>query len=1153
MPTRAELEQSITALEAQRAILGDIVVDAALLGLRQQLAALDTPPPTTATRQRKQITVLFADISGFTAMSEQLDAEDVTDIMNHLWTQIDDIIIQHGGFIDKHIGDAVMALWGVDQTRESDPEQAIRAALGMQAFLQTSASTKSWPSRLKQTDIPQLAMRIGINTGPVVLSHVGNSDEYTAVGDTVNTASRLEHAAPITGILIAHTTYRQVRGLFDVAPQPPLTVKGKSEPLQSYLILKAKPRAFHIGNRGLEGINTRMIGRDDEFQQLKHAYHNAHTKQQTTLITIIGEAGLGKSRLLHEFEKWLELQPEEVWYFSGRAYQQSSSNPYYLLRDMFARRFQILETDNQTVVADKMTSSISKILSQDGEMKAHILGKLLGYQFKDSPYLSQFEQNPELLLNYGLLYLSQLFTTLSETKPVVILLEDIHWADQPSLDAIEDFWRRAPHLPLFSLSLARPQLSDIRPSWLTNHQTIALSPLTTSTHRQLIAEILQKVPEVPSKLEQTLLERTEGNPFYLEELVKVLIDNKIIITHFETWHIDMNHWTDNLIPPSLTGILQSRIERLTSSQQTILQQAAVIGRTFWNTAIYHLHDQPEQVILALDDLHQKEIIFPRKSTTFSNTIEYTFKHILLRDISYETILKQQRRQYHQQTAIWLEQVCQANNRLDTYAPHIAYHYYQAGESDSAAHWYQYAAEQAANRHAHKEAIHHFNLAYESTDPSNVVGKYQLLLHREQSHKIIGNRESQLNDLEELQKLATQLSTLDQTNVYLRLAQYAISIDDYHQTITYAQTTIELAQQISNISLEANGYLIWGYALIYLSDYPAAQTQLKHSLALSQQTNQPIIKIKSLHYLGIIARKLGHYSQAESYYQQAHHIYSIHPNLPDESSILNALGHIAIDQSQFQKAELYYKKSLTIRENNNDRLGQSYSLTSLGVISCRYGNFTQGQKYYQQALSIANAIDNQYIKSICLNNLGQTLIDMQDYEPAQKYLEQALAITKKTGNRHSEGVRYTSLGKLALNKGNLNQAQYYYQQAITITKQLNQLHHEISCQAALALIAVKTDNLDEAKIKIDTAITYLQENQELNSLTSPYEFLLTCIQVLLATNKTQALTMLKQAYDRLQTEANQIDTIYRTIFLTNIPEHRQINNLYQKYIATSLPN
>jgi class 3 adenylate cyclase len=237
------------------------VVDAALAPMRAKMIALQAQavPPEA---KRKQVTVLFADVSGFTAMSETLDAEEVTEFMNALWERLDASITAHGGQIDKHIGDCVMGVWGTVTVREDDPERAVRAALEMQAAL----------AEFREARGAQLALRIGLNTGPVLLSEVGSTREFTAMGDTVNLASRMEHAAPVDGILISHDTYRHIRGVFDVLPRAPLAVKGKAEPVQTYIVQRAKSRAFHMGTRGVEGIETRMIGREAEMLALQNAY-----------------------------------------------------------------------------------------------------------------------------------------------------------------------------------------------------------------------------------------------------------------------------------------------------------------------------------------------------------------------------------------------------------------------------------------------------------------------------------------------------------------------------------------------------------------------------------------------------------------------------------------------------------------------------------------------------------------------------------------------------------------------------------------------------------------------------------------------------------------------------------------------------------------
>jgi class 3 adenylate cyclase len=347
-----KLEQGIATLEAQRVVIGETVVDAMLLPLRRELATLKAQAQA-AEAQRKLVTILFADVSGFTAMSEQMDAEDISQVMNALWQQVDSLIAAHGGRIDKHLGDGVMAIWSAETAREDDPERAIRAALAMQAKVQkATADPKSRLSTLEE----HISMRIGIHTGPVLLGALGTQGEYTAMGDTVNLTARLEKAAPVGGVLISHDTYRHVRGVFDLQPLEPITVKGKADPVQTYLVLQARPRAFRLGKRGVEGVETRMIGRAAELRTLQQALQTVQRERHLQAITVVGEAGVGKSRLLYEFHSWFDPLPEPWRFFRGRASEEMARTPYALLRNILAFRFEIRQ--RSLVVACQLENSV---------------------------------------------------------------------------------------------------------------------------------------------------------------------------------------------------------------------------------------------------------------------------------------------------------------------------------------------------------------------------------------------------------------------------------------------------------------------------------------------------------------------------------------------------------------------------------------------------------------------------------------------------------------------------------------------------------------------------------------------------------------------------------------------------------------------------
>jgi ABC-type oligopeptide transport system substrate-binding subunit/class 3 adenylate cyclase len=695
MTEREQLEQAIVQLEAQRATLGDGVVDASIAALHEKLAALERTP-----QQRKQATILFADLSGYTAMSETMDAEEVGEVMNALWQRIDAAIIEHGGRIDKHTGDGVMALWGADTARESDPERAIRAALAMQAALAEFEAGHD------------INMRIGLSTGPVLLARVGTTGEFSVIGDAVNLASRLEGAAPTGQVLVSHDTYRHVRGVFDVLEQEPIQIKGKARPVQTYLVQRAKPRVFRLSTRGVAGIETRMVGRDAELLMLQNMFRDATEDGEVQVVTIVGDAGVGKSRLLYEFEKWIELLPERVWRFEGRATPETEARPYGLIRRMFANRFEILDSDSAAEVRDKFRAGMVAVLSADG---ADLVGQLLGLDFSASPAV-QARLGSESFGELATAHLAQ-YLQATARAPTVIILEDIHWADDSSLDLLDHLVGAVPDMRLLVTCLARPTLFERRPSWGEGreiHTQVNLKPLSRRASRALVGEILQKAEGVPRELRDLIVEGAEGNPFYVEELIKMLIEDGVIVVGDDHWRVELDRLAEVHVPPTLTGVLQARLDSLPAEEKTLLQRAAVVGRLFWDTAVAELKAKEgselgeEDIRSLLEAVRDRELVFRRERSAFAGAEEYIFKHALLRDVTYETVLLNLRRVYHGQVARWLEVA--AGKRIGEYLGLIAGHYELAGEGEKAVEYLLRAGDQARLAYACHEATGYYHRA-----------------------------------------------------------------------------------------------------------------------------------------------------------------------------------------------------------------------------------------------------------------------------------------------------------------------------------------------------------------------------------------------------------------------------------------------------------
>ena len=990
----AQLRAAVTALEGQRPILGDAVVEVALDSLRERLAALEVE--VRVEQQRKQVTVLFADVFGFTALSETTDAEEVAEVMNTLWAQVDRAIVDGGGRIDKHIGDAVMALWGVDAAREDDPERAVRAALAMQAAAGAFRDSQRVP----------LAMRIGVNTGPVLLGQVGTTAEFTAIGDTVNLASRLEHAAAVGSVLISHDTYRHVRGIFDILPREPLTVKGKAEPVQTYVVLRARPRAFRSSTRGVEGIETRMIGRERELGRLQNAYVEATTMSQTRLALVVGEAGVGKSRLLYEFETWLELWPETIQTFQGRATPNLQNVPYSLFRDLFAERFDILDSDSAAVALEKFRAGMAGVLSPE---QADIVGYWLGFDFSASPAVGGLVGST----GFGTVaraHLTRAFRALAAGAPVIILLEDIHWADDPSLDLAIHLATAIPEAPLLVLALARPRLFERRPNWgqeLAGHTRVTLTPLTTHLSRTLVDEILRLVNNVPDTLRDLIVNAAEGNPFYVEELVKMLIDQGVIERGEEgargqvpgakeehsslepgpwllasVWRVRTDKLAALKVPPTLTALLQARLDGLPPAERRALQRAAVVGRLFWDDPVADLlRERRDEVAVTLQSARSRELILRQERSSFAGAGEYLFKHALLRDVAYETVLLKYRAEFHGRVARWLED--HAGERVGEYLGLIAEHYVQAGEYDRAADYYQRSGEQAIR-----------------------------------------------------------------TNVF-RAARVAF------------ERALSL-RELSNAPPEASlpHYLMLGNACHRLGEFAVAEPALTRALALARAGDRSEYQPMALASLAMVVYALGRTAEAGALLEEALPLARQAGGLA-LGQVLRSLSSYEWQTGALDAAEAHAEEGRHLAIVLGDITLEISAYSSLGIIEGLRGNFDGSRRYIETSLALARQIGDRYQESVSESNLGATIQYAGDYAGAIVHYRAGLQVYEELGmidnmatNAHNIADAYTSLGLL-------DESRRYAVECIRLARQVGAVPLQLAALVPLADVLAKQGQPDRA--------------------------------------------------------------------------------------------
>ncbi|MCJ7657705.1 MAG: AAA family ATPase [Anaerolineales bacterium] len=1049
-----QLKQTIADIEAQRLLLGDAAVEASLEPLRQKLAELESQvdpsieeSPSFPTRQRKLVTLLYMDVVGSTAMTQHLDPEDTLEIMDNAILRLAAPIEAHGGHVTRYTGDGFKAVFGTPVAQENDPEMAIRAGLGILKISRELASELQ--SKWRLTDFH---VRVGINTGLVALGGMTEAED-TVMGSAVILAKRVESAAPPDGLLISHNTYRHIRGIFNVELQEPIQAKGFDEPVPVYLVQSAKRRAFRARTRGVEGVETRMVGRESELLFLQKAYRNAIEECHTQIVTVVGDAGIGKSRLMFDFEYWLNSSSDEVHIYQGRGRHEAQHLPYALLRDLFTFRFQIQESDSIHDVHRKVEAGFGEVLGieNEGQMRAHIIGQLLGFDFSSSQHLIGTLDDPQQLRDRSLAYLGEYFQGMNMQAPTVIFLEDIHWADESSLDMVDRLTRRIPGQSLLIVCLARHRLFDRRPDWgegLATHRRLELEPLSNTDSNKLVGEILQKVDQVPGALRELVVNGAEGNPFYIEELLKMLIEDGAIVTGEELWHVEQERLTEIEVPPTLSGVLQARLEGLPSGERITLQQASVVGRVFWDDTVLYINSESapggkQMEILStgenLSELRSRELIFSREESAFAEAGEYIFKHAMLREVTYESVLKRLRKIYHGLVAEWLIQ--HSSKRAGENSGLIANHLELAEKTGMATIYLFEAGKNAAGRYAHSEALEYFSKALLLTPEDDLVRRFELLLARESVLEIQGDRESQHADLIMLKVIAKSLKDpIKQAQVVQRQMIYHYDISDYHTTVDMVDEALCFSHAAGDVEYEAYVYLRWGMALCQQAKCEEALPLLDHALSLAKKHQLHQVEADSLRVLGNGYSNLYDSASCKSHWERALDKYRQIGNKRGEANALNNLGVFYEDfENDFQRARDYYQQSMQMYHKIGDRLKEAFVANNLGHLAMKDYEFEWAIEELSKVLAFRCEIGDRSGERESSGSLFIAHYHRGNYEQAEDFIKRSLRIAQQLGIWGLMMENLTGAAWFYSAIGDFKKAELNYQQWLVDCDELENTH------------------------------------------------------------------------------------------------------------------
>jgi class 3 adenylate cyclase/tetratricopeptide (TPR) repeat protein len=618
-------------------------------------ASLSAAEPAPEREERKVVSVLFCDLVGFTAASDRQDPEDVRARMRPYHARLRREVERYGAAVEKFIGDAVMAVCGAPVAHEDDAERAVRAGL---AILDAIAELNEGDPALG------LQVRVGINTGEALVAVAARPDrsEGMVTGDVVNTAARIQSVAPVNGVAVGEQTYQVTSRLFDYEPLPRATVKGKSEPLALWRARAARSR---YGSDVRRGFTTPFVGRELEKPLLIATFERAVQQRSVQLLTIVGEPGVGKSRLIAELFAYADGRPGITRWRQGRCLPYGDGITFWALGEIVKAEAGILESDSPGSAAEKLDSIIAPDESER-QWLLQRLGPLVGIDAASAA------GRQELFTAWR-----RVLEGLAAARPSVFVFEDLHWADEALLAFLDYLLEWSQDVPLLVLCAARPELYERRPGWgagLRNAQTIDLAPLSDQETAQLVGYLTASFV-LGRELEQAVLDRAGGNPLYAEEFARLLADRGLGPAPAVL--------DEAMLPDSVQALIAARLDTLPPHRKSLLQDAAVVGKVFWAGALKQISGcQDAELELALHEFARKELVRPARTTSMDGETEYSFWHVLVRDVAYSQIPRAERVRRHRAAAAWIER--KAGQRIEDLAEVLAYHYLQAVEIATAA-------------------------------------------------------------------------------------------------------------------------------------------------------------------------------------------------------------------------------------------------------------------------------------------------------------------------------------------------------------------------------------------------------------------------------------------------------------------------------------
>lgn len=1061
--------------------------------------------------ERRTVTVLFADLTGFTSLSENLDPEEVFRLLDACFRAFVEVIYRFEGTVDKFTGDGLMALFGAPLAHEDDPERALHAALGMQAAVRECGQDLA--RRLGRP----LALRIGLNLGEVVVGGLGSDLrlDYTAVGDTVNVAARLQELAHPGEVLVARSVAEAAHAAFTFEPLGPVEIRGRREPVEAYRLVG--PRARRGPTRGLPGVLTPMVGRAEELETLLEAIHALEREGRGRLVLVTGEAGIGKSRLVAEAMR--RLEGPRILVAQGASLSFTQNIGYWLVQQVLRSLFRVQEEVEEYPLLCARARDL--VGSAADDLLPYLL-HLMGVEIREEALAERLVHlEPAHLRQQTFLAVREFLAQVASHRPLLLILEDLHWVDRPSLDLLLFLLGLTRDAPLAVLGLSRPEgeaVQRIR-AWAEEARAapfveVALDRLPPADSDRLAAQLLQ-TPRVPQVVREWVVKRAEGNPFFMEELVRMLMDRGLLRQVGGEWVWaggDMGQV--EAVPATLQALIAARVDSLAPTPREVIQVAAVAGRSFSPRLLEEAVPQERRGAIrpALVVLEERGLITPEEG----GEGVFAFRHGLIRDTVYGTLLQSTRQDLHRRVGQAIEALYQAH--LEEQAEVLAYHFSEARLAAKAIPYLLEAGGRAAARFANEEAIRFYTRALEFLeeegdgaehrvrahsglgDVLGFVGQYEaavqeyraaLALEEGKARPAASRRIADLkrriartylrqgNQEEALRWLQQALRELDldpgaamaveRARVYNDLGWLHFRRGEMQEALAWTTRCLSIVEGTDHYGELAAAYNRLVGMYFRLGDWEQARDYAQRGLRLRQRMGDTYGLALSYTNLGGLAMFMGDWDQAIAHNQRSLELKERLGDVPGQRSSCSNLGLIYLLKGAFSEAERYLQRALDLAQETREHWGIAQTLANLARLDLARGQQKQALDRLAEAARLAEeagAVEQQaelaWLRAEALLGLGQT-------QEALDWAQQAVQMAERTGDPSERGVAQRVLGAVWASLGALDRAEEAFQASLEILTEAHNRYELGRTYGELGRLRRRQGLRDEARDNLEKAL------------------------------------------------------------------------------------